>query len=303
MKTVNSLSGGKSSAYLAVHYPADYEVFSLVCIDTKSAAPKDKAVVEYINKKLQKFVPEFGEFIATAEDDATLRVMMDLEQLIGREIIWVRGASFDNVIDTGTQTRLPSWARRYCTQKMKLLPIFLWWFHNIGEKCNMRIGFRFDEFDRMERFFNNSDPANFQIPVSCSTQGQKKQRHEAFNWRFCAFPLVKNAVTKQDVGRYWETNGWVGGNLFEERRQIKFPLVSNCVGCFHKSEEHLAAMAELHPDKFRWFIDQELKGMGTWLDSRVTYQHLADNRFDLAKEVLFELTHNLTTCDTSGCSD
>jgi len=82
-----------------------------------------------------------------------------------------------------------------------------------------------------------------------------------------------------------------------------FPPISNCIGCFHKSEAGLAAMAEIHPDKFIWFIDQELKGMGTWLDSRVTYQHISDNKLDLAKEVLFELKHNLQTCDTSGCTD
>jgi hypothetical protein len=303
IKTVNSLSGGKSSAYLAVHYPADYEVFSLVCINRKEAAPKDNAVVDYVNQKLEKFVPEFGEFIATAEDDATLQVMMDLEQYIGREIIWVRGMSFDDVIDKGTQTRLPSWARRYCTEKMKLLPIFLWWFKEIGEKCRMNIGFRFDEFDRMERFFNNSDPTNFKIPTSCSLRGQKQQRHETFNWRFCSLPLIKNGITKEKVGNYWENNGWIGGNLFEKKRQMYFPIVSNCVGCFHKSEEALAAMAEINTEKFIWFIEQEMKGMGTWLDSKVTYQHLFDNKEVLAKEVLFEIVNGLKTCDTSGCTD
>ena len=30
MKTVNSLSGGKSSSYIALNYLADYNVFSLV---------------------------------------------------------------------------------------------------------------------------------------------------------------------------------------------------------------------------------------------------------------------------------
>jgi hypothetical protein len=303
IKTVNSLSGGKSSAYLAVHYPADYEVFSLVCIDRKEATPKDKAVIDYVNKKLEKFIPEFGEFIATAEDDATLQVMMDLEQYIGREIIWVRGMSYDDVIDKGTQTRLPSWARRYCTEKMKLLPIFLWWFNEIGERCKMNIGFRFDEFDRMERFFNNSDPTNFKIPISCSTRGKKQQKHETFNWRFCSLPLIKNAITKEKVVSYWENNGWIGGDLFQEKRQMYFPPISNCIGCFHKSEEGLAAMAEIHPEKFIWFIEQELKGMGTWLDSKITYQHLFDNRIELSKEVLFEIKHNLQTCDTSGCTD
>ena len=229
--------------------------------------------------------------------------MMDLEQYIGREIIWVRGMSFDDVIDKGTQTRLPSWARRYCTEKMKLLPIFMWWFNNIGVKCNMRIGFRFDEYDRMERFFNNSNPTNFRIPIGCKNYGEKKQFKEDFNWRYCSFPLIKNGIDKFRVKKYWEEHGWVGGGLFEERRQIDFPAISNCIGCFHKSPEHLAAMAEISPTKFRWFIDQELKGMGTWLDSRVTYQHLSDNRIELASELIYEITKLNQSCDTGGCTD
>lgn len=91
MKTVNSISGGKTSAYIAVHYPADYEVFSLVCIDDKNCKPKDTLINTYVNLKLEKFAPEYGEFIATAEDDKTLYAMMDLEQILGREIVWVRG--------------------------------------------------------------------------------------------------------------------------------------------------------------------------------------------------------------------
>jgi diphthamide synthase (EF-2-diphthine--ammonia ligase) len=54
MLTVNSISGGKSSAFLAKHYPADYELFSLVCIDDVKCAPKDKSIVQFVNDKLQK---------------------------------------------------------------------------------------------------------------------------------------------------------------------------------------------------------------------------------------------------------
>ena len=36
MLTVNSLSGGKTSSYLAYHYPADLEIFSLVCVNRAS---------------------------------------------------------------------------------------------------------------------------------------------------------------------------------------------------------------------------------------------------------------------------
>jgi len=138
MIKVNSISGGKTSSYIAVKYPADYNVFSLVCIDDKASAPKDPYVKKYVDKKLSEYTERYGEFIATAEDDKTLLALIDLEQLIGKEITWVRGASFDDVIDKGTKTRLPSWARRYCTEAMKLLPIFLWWYHHVGEVVDMR---------------------------------------------------------------------------------------------------------------------------------------------------------------------
>lgn len=303
MKKVNSVSGGKTSAYIAKHYPADYDVFSVVCIDDLKSKPNDPAIIKYANDKLSSYQNEFGEFIATAEDDRTLKAMMDLEQFIGTEITWVRGMSFDDVIDKGTQTRLPSWARRYCTERMKILPIFLWWFKEIGEKCEMRIGFRQDEFDRMERFFNNSNPNNFKIPVSCKTYGNKQQSHSTFNWRSCHFPLIKNNINKRDIELFWSKNGFVGGDLFEERRLIDFPAISNCVGCFHKQPETLAAMSEINFSKMKWFADQELKGMGTWLDSKVTYQHLIDNRIDIAREVIYELKVLNQSCDSGGCTD
>lgn len=292
---------------MAANYPADHDVFSLVCLDDQRCAPKDEAIVKYVREKLAAFVQEFGEFIATAEDDRTLRVMMDLEQHIGRPITWVRGMSFDQVIDIGDwrgpKTRLPSWARRYCTSTMKLLPIFLWWWQNISVKCEMRIGFRFDEFDRMERFFNNSDPTHFKVPLSCSTRGQRKQAWETFNWRKVHFPLIKEGVTKERVDEYWDAHSFKA-DLFNDRRSIEFPPISNCIGCFHKQEDTLAAMADLHPEKFRWFIDQEQKGMGTWLDSKVTYQHIMNNRHlpPYAMKV-WEVRKNYATCDTGGCTD
>lgn len=293
MKKVNSLSGGKTSSYMAMHYPADYNVFSVVCIGSEEARPKDPGVRAYTKKKLELFEPEFGAFVATAEDDMTLRAMMDLEQLMGKEITWVRGMSFDDVIDKGTQTRLPSWARRYCTVKMKLLPIFLWWFREIGERCQMRIGFRFDEFKRMERFFNNSEPAGgFTLPVSCSTQGKRLQRHKQFDWRYCQFPLVEAGVTSQDIAAYWL-----------QHPEVKFPSVSNCIGCFHKKPDTLAAMAEVNPEKFKWFLDQELKGMGTWLDNKVTYQQIFTDRFTLGQEKIFEAREGILSCDSGGCTD
>jgi hypothetical protein len=307
MKSVNSLSGGKTSGYIAVHYPADHEVFSVVCLDDIRCKVKDPAVLLYAQAKLEKFNDRYGQFIATAEDDMTLKAMMDLEQYIGREIIWVRGKSFDSVLLDGTYTRLPSWARRYCTEQMKLAAIFEWWFYEIGEKCEMRIGFRFDEFDRMIRFFNNSNPTNFKIPVACSTRGKRLQRHENFNWRSVTMPLIKAGVTKQIVDSYWRENGWIGGDLFESRRQIIWPAISNCVFCFHKKVETLAAGAIINPEKMNWAAEAEKiikngKSMGKWLDSLIPYDDIIANAGELSKEIFIEMKHG-QSCDSGGCTD
>ena len=90
MKTVNSLSGGKTSSYIAAHYPADYDVFSLVRIEDDSCRIKDKKIVQEIEDRIQ------APFIATAEDDAIIYTMLDLEQYIGRPITWVTGPTFES---------------------------------------------------------------------------------------------------------------------------------------------------------------------------------------------------------------
>lgn len=308
MKSVNSLSAGETSSYMAVHFPADYDVFSVVCIDDTRCKPSDPAVIEYANRKLEKYSTQYGEFIATAEDDKSLVVMMDLEQIIGREITWVRGQSFDYIIRNksifgGEPSRLPHRISRYCTTIMKMQAIFEWWWNNIYEKVDMRIGFRIDEFKRMERFFNNSNPTQFSIPISCSTQGQRLQKNQTFKWRYCSFPLVENMVTKFDVKKYWRENGWIQADLFQERRQIKFPAISNCVGCFHKNPETLATMWEMHPAKMTWFAEQEKIGKGTWLDTGQTYFQIGENRYEIAKEVMYEIMEMGESCDSGGCTD
>jgi len=92
MKTLNSISGGKTSSYLAKHYPADYNVFSLVRIEDKRCSPKDKKLIQLVSDKIGI------EFIATAESDLTLKVVLDLEQFIGSKITWLTGETFEEVI-------------------------------------------------------------------------------------------------------------------------------------------------------------------------------------------------------------
>jgi diphthamide synthase (EF-2-diphthine--ammonia ligase) len=92
MKTVNSLSGGKTSSYIAEHYPADYNVFALVrTIDTNCMFP-DAKLRQIVSDKLGT------EFIGTLEEDAIIYTMLDLEQFIGEKIDWVTGVTFDEIV-------------------------------------------------------------------------------------------------------------------------------------------------------------------------------------------------------------
>jgi hypothetical protein len=91
MKTVNSISGGKTSAYIAKHFPADINIFSLVRIDDIDnlwMKGKDEKTRQLISDKLGT------EFIGTAEMDEIIYTILDLEQFIGTEITWITGKSF-----------------------------------------------------------------------------------------------------------------------------------------------------------------------------------------------------------------
>jgi hypothetical protein len=51
--------------------------------------------------------------------------MLDLEQYIGQEIIWLSDKTFDQVIEKHSNY-LPNLMTRYCTVDMKVKPIAQW---------------------------------------------------------------------------------------------------------------------------------------------------------------------------------
>lgn len=218
MKIVNSLSGGKTSSYMAVHYPADYNIFSLIRIDDIKCQPKDKKLVQMVSDKIGM------DFIATAEDDLTLYLMFDLEQKIGRQITWVTGISFDELLKR--RNSLPNIMWRYCTVQMKLNPIYKWWKQNINEVIKMQIGFRYDEKERSERF---------------TTHWGKKE------WRIGSFPLI------DDKTHHYKIKQWA------DSTELIFPLDSNCIGCFWKQPQQLRKNWDDNPEKMQWFADKETK--------------------------------------------
>lgn len=233
MKTINSLSGGKTSSYLAKHYPADYNIFSLVRIEDRRCTPKDAKLVQIISDKIGQ------EFIATAESDLTLKAVLDLEQLIAKEIIWVTGKTFEQVNRKATGGKgLPNQQWRFCTTEMKMRPIWDWWFKNIKEKVKMGIGFRFDEMERADRL-----STTFKGIVGQSANGRNKW--DEIEWREGYFPLIENRITHYDVKKWADSTPLI------------FPADSNCVGCFHKPMQQLRKNWDDETLKMQWFAEQE----------------------------------------------
>lgn len=282
MIKVNSLSGGKTSSYMAVHYPADVNVFACVCINYPDAAPNDPAVLKYCLEKLN------GNFIASAEHEKTLRVMMQLEQLIGKEIVWVRGKDFDQVIDEAGC--LPTWNHRFCTVELKILPILEYTYFRYG-KVMMNVGFRADEMDRIAKV-NKAVKENpeayyyYYYPVSQNIFGKKRRKFKSINWREMAFPLRR--TFHYEIIKYWKT----------EYPEFDFPLDSNCRGCHHKNKRLIQQNFRETPAQLQWFANQEKKGKyNLWHDDRISYEQAFKMAF--TEPIDFDYPG----CSTGFCTD
>lgn len=241
MIKVNSISGGKTSAYMALNYPADVELFSLVCIEADYCKPKDKGLIQYVSDKIGR------DFIATAESDKTLYVVRDLEQLLGRKITWVVGDTFEEVTKRKTGYFLPNVFNRMCTTEMKMKPIFEYCQNVFGEIVQMQVGFRYDEKERAER---NKENTTFKTIVGKNDNGTNKW--DNIEWRTLSFPLVDNKILHYEVYKWAKNSG------------LNFPADSNCVGCFHKPFQQLRKNWDDEPQKMRWFSEMEKKANAKW---------------------------------------
>lgn len=268
MKTINSLSGGKTSSFLAKHHPAEYNIFSLVRIEDKRCTPKDAKLVQFISDKIGQ------EFIATAESDITLKAVIDLEQLIGQEIIWVTGKTFDQVIKKAKA--IPNQQLRFCTTELKMRPIWDWWYKNLNEKVKMGIGYRYDELERADRL-----STSFKGIIGQSANGRNKWKE--IEWREGYIPLIDKKITHYDVQKWADSTSLI------------FPADSNCVGCFRKPIQQLRKNWDLEAEKMQWFADQEKKA--TWKKEGTYLQF---------KEIGLQMDFNFGTgsgCQAGFCTD
>ena len=281
MKTVNSLSGGKSSSYIAKNYPADYNVFSLVRTDDIKCIYPDKKIRQLVSDKIG------AEFIGTLEQDNIIQIMLDLEQFIGKEITWLAPPTFDDVINKNLKGKvLPNQMHRQCTHYMKFKPILEWWHKTIGETCDMRIGFRYGEEKRKTRIDERLiDGYQWdKVVVGQSKNGRNKWQNK--RWRKLSYPLIYDMVKAIDVDNFWNNNSQV---------RFKKGYYNNCVGCFHRNPLFLNKMAQEHKNKMQWFADQE-DSTKYWRDKKELYKDI------MTFQPQFELTFDdFNECDSGYC--
>ena len=280
MKTVNSLSGGKTSSYIAVNYPADYNVFALVRTDDQKCLFPDPKIRQIVSDKIGT------EFIGTLEEDAIIYTILDLEQFIGKKITWLSDKTFDEVISNykmaNGKNYLPNQMTRFCTVDMKVKPIAQWCFENMELPVQMRIGFRANEISRankmVEREINGVE--NFKFKVG-NKNGRNKWKE--LPYRKVEFPLIQDAIFKDTIENFWKG------------KPVRFAYQNNCVGCFHRNELMLKHMSNKAEKQFNWFIEMEQKN-GCTFKSGITYEKIKNYKTQLE---LFD--NDFTDCDSGYC--
>lgn len=238
MITVNSISGGKTSGYIAVNYASDYNVFALVRIQDKKSMFPDKKIRQEVEDRIN------APFIATAEDDKIIYTMLDLEQYIGKKINWVTGETFDQVIKTGGGT-LPNVTRRFCTTEMKLKPIFKWWKDNFKNPIKMNIGFRANEQRRAKNMMQKVNKNGYLEMKTIVGKSGSRNKWGLIEWQKPNFPLIKDNINRDTINNFWID------------KKVRFANINNCVGCFHQTILLTRKRFDWHPEKMNWFASKE----------------------------------------------
>lgn len=280
MKTVNSVSGGKTSSYIAVNYTADIDIFSLVRTNDNSVLFLDAKVRQIVSDKIGH------DFIGTLEEDAIIYTILDLEQYTGREIIWLSPQTFEDVIGkykmANGKNYLPNVMTRFCTFDMKVKPIAQWCYDNTELPVEMRIGFRANEMNRAKKMMDRAVDSieNFKFKV-----GEKNGRNQCkeLPYRLAKFPLIEDGIFKDTIEEFWRG------------KPVRFAYQNNCVGCFHRNELMLKHMSTKAEKQFDWFVRQEQEN-GCTFKKGVTYEKIKKHKLQLD---LFD--EDFEDCDSGYC--
>ena len=281
MITVNSISGGKTSAYLMKHYPANINIFSLVRVEDKDnlwMKGKDEKTRQLVSDKIGK------EFIGTVEMDEIIYTILDLEQHTGQSVNWVSGDTFEQVIKNHSNY-LPNKMARFCTTDMKIIPIFNFLKENTELPVKMRIGLRPTEKNRMANILERADEnglEHFKTIIGKSKKGKNNKWTEV-PYRYVEFPLIEDNVQKDTIYNYWDN------------QKVRFAYRNNCVGCVNRNPLFLSHIAQKDKDSFNWFVKQE-ENTGNTFNSEAAYKDIL--RFGLQNQLFDE---DFDDCDSGYC--
>lgn len=279
MITINSISGGTTSSFMGIHFPADHNIFA--CVEqeaykyTKETATA-RTKVEGLSAShswLRQFHPGFW---MSAEDDRTLVVLHKLSQELkmpwhcsstgGIEVVFAHiwGSSRYRTYDDLANDMLPNSQRRLCTEYLKIVPMYNYIRKNISktDPVEMRIGFRLDELDRTVNMFfkvveikKRKPNPNFDLQTAINEY--KIPDYLARWWDVMGVEdLVRKGerVLKTTPFNYYKKDfyrvpsfpliehGITKAEIlkyWKGRPDYVFPPISNCVMCFHHTIQQL----------------------------------------------------------------
>jgi len=265
LPTATSLSGGKSSAYMALHYPTDVYLFAPVLTNDPACIIQDRSLRQYCQAKVPSFNWDDG---GCRELDQTLFNLRKLEQELGQEIAWVAAPfTYDQLIAGDIETAiarafgrsstksamLPNSRLRFCTESLKVYPI-AWWLYLNGNDAPwvVHIGFRADEPRRVQTW--KCDRTD--MTLHCDIEGRRKwqHRHTLLDYRLATFPMFQDGIDHLDVIKFWKDKGW------------EFPAVSNCDFCFFHRKPEMLEQHEQHGDRAKWWMEMEETAGATFGD-------------------------------------
>lgn len=188
-------------------------------------------------------------------------------EIVGYNSASRNGEPFETLISK--RKYLPNVVTRYCSDVLKYRTAKNY-LKSLGFKSWYSvIGFRADEAGRVERIL-----------------GRKHPRETIL------VPLFYANVTKKEVSNFWNNSNF-DLNLLNVKG--KTPL-GNCDGCFLKSEKNLARLCREHPDKAKWWIEQEKK-IGATFNKNFSWNDLQKSS-DQQPEWVFD-DDNDTFCNSS----
>lgn len=208
------------------------------------------------------------------EDEATLRFVRDCAHGWSVPIVWVeympdgegwRRVDFASASRNGEpfealirkRNYLPNPVARFCTVELKILRIADYMRSLGNEEFEVLVGLRADEPKRIAKL--RADPSG-------GTRGIERRA-----------PLADLGVTRQEVGRYWQTAPF----------DLTLPNVNgttyggNCDLCFLKATQIVMSLIAQNPNRALWWVKQEksisnskIQNGGTFRKDRPSYSQM-----------------------------